>query len=158
MRLTPPASCARIYRATLRSGGFQPPAFAQLGKEGETPSVASFPGAAYAACGNRARFRTFGLRRPVALSVMGGAPMTANDNPQPQHAKRSGSEKRQRASAPFSSAACPTNALPSKRKPASVGLSLASFLRACGLGDARPARASAARPSTPRRWAEPPRR
>ena len=46
MRLTPPASCARISRATLRSCGFQPPAFAQLGKEGETPSVASFPGAA----------------------------------------------------------------------------------------------------------------
>ena len=46
MRLTPTASCARINRATLRSCGFQPPAFAQLGKEGETPSVASFPGAA----------------------------------------------------------------------------------------------------------------
>ena len=49
-----------------------------------------------AARGNRARFRTIRPEPRCRVSLMGGAPMTANDNTQPPRAKRSGSQKRVR--------------------------------------------------------------
>ena len=67
---------------------------------------------------------------------MGGAPMTANDNPQPPLAKRSGSEKRARVrKIPV---ACDDEVLPIEDSAREVGLSLPSFLRACGLGTPGP--------------------
>jgi hypothetical protein len=63
--------------------------------------------------------------------------MTANDNAPAAHYKRSGSEKRRRG------APLPVRLLPEERaaleeKAREVGLSLASFLRACALGTPGP--------------------
>jgi hypothetical protein len=75
--------------------------------------------------------------RPSSLSsLMGGPPMTANDNPAPA-ARRSGSEKRQR-SKPVSVRFLPSERAAVEEKAREVGLSLASFLRACGLGTPGP--------------------
>jgi hypothetical protein len=60
--------------------------------------------------------------------------MTANDNAgQPQHASRSGSERRRRGT-PVSVRCLPEERAALEEKAREVGLSLASFLRACGLG------------------------
>jgi hypothetical protein len=63
--------------------------------------------------------------------------MTANDNAQPVRYKRSGSERRQR-SAPVSVRFLPDERASVEEKAREVGLSLASFLRACGLGTPGP--------------------
>jgi hypothetical protein len=60
--------------------------------------------------------------------------MTANDNAeQPQHARRSGSERRRRGT-PVSVRCLPEERAALEEKAREAGLSLASFLRACGLG------------------------
>jgi hypothetical protein len=69
---------------------------------------------------------------------MGGAPMTANDNSQPPLYKRSGSEKRQRAKGAVLVRLLPDERAAVEEKAREVGLSLASFLRACGLGTPGP--------------------
>jgi len=63
---------------------------------------------------------------------MGGAHMTANDNSQPLY-KRSGSENRQRG-VPISIRLLPEERAALEERAQAAGLSLASFLRACGLG------------------------
>jgi len=68
---------------------------------------------------------------------MGGVPMTANDNPQPPRYKRSGSERRQRG-VPVSVRFLPDERATVEDRARDVGLSLASFLRACGLGTPGP--------------------
>jgi hypothetical protein len=69
---------------------------------------------------------------------MGGAPMTANDNTQPSRYKRSGSEKRQRTRGAVLVRLLPEERATLEGKSREVGLSLASFLRACGLGTPGP--------------------
>ena len=69
---------------------------------------------------------------------MGGAPLTANDNAQPPLYKRSGSEKRQRAKGAILVRLLPDERAAVEEKAREVGLSLASFLRACGLGTPGP--------------------
>ncbi len=64
--------------------------------------------------------------------------MTANDNTQPPRYKRSGSEKRQRASGAVLVRLLPGERATLEGKSREVGLSLASFLRACGLGTPGP--------------------
>jgi hypothetical protein len=68
---------------------------------------------------------------------MGGVPMTANDNTQPSRYKRSGSERRQRG-VPVSVRFLPDERATVEHRAREVGLSLASFLRACGLGTPGP--------------------
>ena len=63
--------------------------------------------------------------------------MTANDNPQPPRYKRSGSERRQRG-VPVSVRFLPDERATVEDRARDVGLSLASFLRACGLGTPGP--------------------
>ena len=63
--------------------------------------------------------------------------MTANDNTQPPRYKRSGSERRQR-SVPVSVRFLPDERATVEHRAREVGLSLASFLRACGLGTPGP--------------------
>ena len=63
--------------------------------------------------------------------------MTANDNPQPPRYKRSGSERRQRG-VPVSVRFLPDERATVEDRAREVGLSLASFLRACGLGTPGP--------------------
>lgn len=63
--------------------------------------------------------------------------MTANDNPQPPRTKRSGSERRQRG-VPVSVRFLPDERAAVEDRARDVGLSVASFLRACGLGTPGP--------------------
>jgi hypothetical protein len=63
--------------------------------------------------------------------------MTANDNDAQPLFKRSGSEKRQRG-VPVSVRFLPDERATVEAKAREVGLSLAGFLRACGLGTAGP--------------------
>ena len=63
--------------------------------------------------------------------------MTANDNTQPPRYKRSGSERRQRG-VPVSVRFLPDERATVEDRAREVGLSLASFLRACGLGTPGP--------------------
>jgi hypothetical protein len=69
---------------------------------------------------------------------MGGVPLSANHNPQPPLYKRSGSEKRQRAKGAVLVRLLPDERAAVEVKAREVGLSLASFLRACGLGTPGP--------------------
>jgi hypothetical protein len=69
---------------------------------------------------------------------MGGAPMMANDNTQPQPCKRSGSEKRQRAKGAVLVRLLPDERAAIEEKAREVGLSLASFGRAAMLGTPGP--------------------
>lgn len=64
--------------------------------------------------------------------------MTANDNAQPRAAKRSGSERRRRAKGAVLVRLLPDERTAVEEKAREVGLSLASFLRACGLGTPGP--------------------
>jgi hypothetical protein len=64
--------------------------------------------------------------------------MTANDNPQPPLYRRSGSEKRQRARGAVLVRLLPDERATIEEKARNTGLSLASFLRACGLGTPGP--------------------
>lgn len=64
--------------------------------------------------------------------------MTANDNAQPLRYKRSGSEKRKRAKGAVLVRLLPDERASVEEKAREVGLSLASFLRACGLGTPGP--------------------
>lgn len=63
--------------------------------------------------------------------------MMANDNTQPPRYKRSGSERRQRG-VPVSVRFLPDERATVEDRAREVGLSLASFLRACGLGTPGP--------------------
>lgn len=63
--------------------------------------------------------------------------MTANASPQPSF-KRSGSEKRQRAKGAVLVRLLPEERAAVEEKAREVGLSLAGFLRACGLGTPGP--------------------
>lgn len=63
--------------------------------------------------------------------------MTANDNPLPSY-KRSGSEKRRRAKGAVLIRLLPEERASAEEKAREVGLSLASFFRACGLGTPGP--------------------
>ena len=63
--------------------------------------------------------------------------MSANDNAQPLY-RRSGSEKRQRARGAVLVRLLPDERAAVEEKAREVGLSLASFLRACGLGTPGP--------------------
>jgi hypothetical protein len=66
---------------------------------------------------------------------MGGAPVTALAGAEPQPSpKRSGSEKRKRAKGAILVRLLPEERASVERKAGEAGLSLASFLRACGLG------------------------
>jgi hypothetical protein len=69
---------------------------------------------------------------------MGGVPMTANPSPQPPLYKRSGSERRQRAKGAVLVRLLPEERAAVEEKAREVGLSLASFLRTCGLGTPGP--------------------
>jgi hypothetical protein len=73
-----------------------------------------------------------------AVHGHGGPPMTANDNAQPQVHKRSGSERRQRGKGAVLVRLLPEERAAVEEKAREVGLSLASFLRACGLGTPGP--------------------
>lgn len=64
--------------------------------------------------------------------------MSANDNPQPPRYKRSGSNKRQRNTGAVLVRLLPDERAAVEEKAREVGLSLASFLRACGLGTPGP--------------------
>jgi hypothetical protein len=64
--------------------------------------------------------------------------MSANDNPQPPRYKRSGSNKRQRNKGAVLVRLLPDERAAVEEKAREVGLSLASFLRACGLGTPGP--------------------
>jgi hypothetical protein len=68
----------------------------------------------------------------------GGATMTAHASPQPHPFKRSGSEKRQRSKGAVLVRLLPDERAAVEEKAREVGLSLASFLRACGLGTPGP--------------------
>jgi hypothetical protein len=69
---------------------------------------------------------------------MEGVPMSANASPHSQPSlRRSGSEKRQR-SVPVSVRCLPEERIAVEEKARLTGLSLASFLRACGLGTPGP--------------------
>jgi hypothetical protein len=69
---------------------------------------------------------------------MGGVPMTANLDPQPPLYKRSGSERRQRAKGAVLVRLLPEERAAVEESARAVGLSLASFLRASGLGTPGP--------------------
>jgi hypothetical protein len=69
---------------------------------------------------------------------MDGAPMTATDNTQPPLYRRSGSERRQRARGAVLVRLLPDERATLESKSREVGLSLAAFLRACGLGTPGP--------------------
>jgi hypothetical protein len=64
--------------------------------------------------------------------------MSANASPQPPLFKRSGSEKRQRAKGAVLVRLLPNERAAAEEKAREVGLSLASFFRACGLGTPGP--------------------
>lgn len=64
--------------------------------------------------------------------------MTANDNTPPPLSKRSGSERRQRATGAVLVRLLPDERATLEDKSREVGLSLAAFLRACGLGTPGP--------------------
>jgi mobilization protein NikA len=64
--------------------------------------------------------------------------MSANDNSQPPRYKRSGSNKRQRNTGAVLVRLLPDERAAVEEKAREVGLSLASFLRACGLGTPGP--------------------
>lgn len=64
--------------------------------------------------------------------------MTANDNAQPRPSKRSGSEKRRRGKGAVLVRLLPDERAAVEAKAREVGLSNASFLRACGLGTPGP--------------------
>jgi hypothetical protein len=64
--------------------------------------------------------------------------MTSSANSQPQPFRRSGSEKRQRATGAVLVRLLPDERAALEGKSRDVGLSLASFLRACGLGTPGP--------------------
>ena len=64
--------------------------------------------------------------------------MTASPSPHPQLPKRSGSEKRQRTKGAVLVRLLPDERVALEGKSREVGLSLASFLRACGLGTPGP--------------------
>lgn len=91
-----------------------------------------------AARGNRARFHTIRLTRCLVASLMDGASMTANANPQPPQRTRSGSEKRQRGKGAVLVRLLPEERSAVEEKAREVGLSLASFLRVSGLGTPGP--------------------
>lgn len=64
--------------------------------------------------------------------------MTTNANPQPPRFKRSGSENRQRSKGAVLVRLLPSERTAVEEKAREVGLSLASFLRTCGLGTPGP--------------------
>jgi len=64
--------------------------------------------------------------------------MTANDNALPPLCKRSGSERRQRGKGAVLVRLLPDERAALEDKSREVGLSLAAFLRACGLGTPGP--------------------
>jgi hypothetical protein len=64
--------------------------------------------------------------------------MNASPNPQPPPFKRSGSEKRQRGKGAVLVRLLPDERTAVEEKARDAGLSLASFLRACGLGTPGP--------------------
>jgi hypothetical protein len=64
--------------------------------------------------------------------------MTANASPSPLPLKRSGSEKRQRGKGAILVRMLPDERAAVEQKARVVGLSLASFLRTCGLGTPGP--------------------
>jgi hypothetical protein len=68
---------------------------------------------------------------------MDGAPMTAKGSAQPLPARRSGSERRQRG-APVSVRFLPDERATLEERAREVGLTVASFLRACSLGTPGP--------------------
>lgn len=69
---------------------------------------------------------------------MGGALMTPDAVPQLPLSKRSGSERRQRAKGAVLVRLLPDERAAVEERAREVGLSLASFLRACGLGTPGP--------------------
>jgi hypothetical protein len=91
-----------------------------------------------AASGNSAGFHTFRLPRYLFAWIMDGAPMIPGaSSPEPQM-RRSGSEKRKRASGAVLVRLLPDERLAVEERARDVGLSLASFLRASGLGTPGP--------------------
>jgi len=64
--------------------------------------------------------------------------MTANDNTEPPPMRRSGSERRQRARGAVLVRLLPDERAAVEDRAREAGLSLASFLRACGLGTPGP--------------------
>jgi hypothetical protein len=86
--------------------------------------------------GNHAGFRTFQPVCACSVRLMGLVPMRTNVQPR-SAANRSGSERRKRT-APVSVRFLPDERMAVEEKAREVGLSLASFLRACGLGTPGP--------------------
>jgi hypothetical protein len=91
-----------------------------------------------AAYGNRARFRAIRLVRGIRVTIMGGVLMTPDALRRPPVFKRSGSEKRQRAKGAVLVRLLPDERALAEERASEVGLSLASFFRACGLGTTGP--------------------
>jgi hypothetical protein len=92
----------------------------------------------YVACGNLDGFHAVRLRRRSSVAISGGAPVTPDPLPQPPLFKRSGSEKRQRAKGAVLVRLLPDERAIAEEKAREVGLSLASFFRAAGLGTTGP--------------------
>jgi hypothetical protein len=83
--------------------------------------------------GNSAGFHTFGLALRRRAADAGGAPMMPRDARQEHHAKRSGSQNRARGrKIPVSCDDSEFEIIDERSR--AVGLSRASYLRACGTG------------------------
>jgi hypothetical protein len=115
-----------------------PPAFSlESGSTCEGGSPPFDPPDAASGNGNPAGFRTFRPARDGHIRVMGLVPMTANDNPKPDAARRSGSQRRVRARK-IPVACDEAEFLQIDERARAVGLSRPSFLRACALGTPGP--------------------